>query len=171
MGYRFKGLVTLDARMAEVALEHWPFCQLKHEQQQFNGYVLRCPDEGDLHPTGGDAEWELVLDQADQVRSGLSALSNRFPESWLIYVEVECFGGTCQNTGTQYLAGSEQRPLKREKMKSTWPQSFSRSAFNSMKTNISGHSRAAISRGKGIVEMMFNRSLQRTASPSAELAR
>lgn len=106
MGYRFKGLVTLDARMAEVALEHWPFSQLKHEQQQFNGYVLRCPDEGDLHPTGGDAEWELVLDQADQVRSGLSALSNRFPESWLIYVEVECFGGTCQNTGTQYLAGS-----------------------------------------------------------------
>jgi hypothetical protein len=106
MGYRFKGIVTLDPRAAEVALENWPFCQLKHEEQQFNGFILRCPDEDDLHPTDGDAEWERVLDQANQVRSGLPALSNRFPESWLIYVEVECFGGACQHTGAQYLAGS-----------------------------------------------------------------
>ncbi len=106
MGYRFKGLVTLDPRVAEVALANWPFCQLKREDQQFSGYILRCPDEDDLHPTDGDAEWERVIDQADQVRASLPALSNRFPESWLIYVEVECFGGTCQNTGVQYLAGS-----------------------------------------------------------------
>ena len=106
MGYRFTGLVTLDPRAAEVALETWPFCQLKHEEQQFNGYILRCPDEGDLHPADGDAGWERVLDKADQVRSGLAALSNRFPESWFVYVEVECFGGSCQNTGAQYLAGS-----------------------------------------------------------------
>src|SRR4029453_9814349 len=105
MGYQFRGFLTSDPAGASAATQRWPFCEAKHEQEQGDVFIVRCPNEDDLHPTEGEDAWERVLSQIEEVKAGLHDLSLQFPDSIFVYIEVTCVGGTCEHEGFHVLGG------------------------------------------------------------------
>jgi hypothetical protein len=99
MGYVFRGFLTKSPKAAEAALRLWPLCEAKYEQEQMDGFIIRCPNEDDLHPTEGEDAYDKVLEQIEEVKAGLQSLSAEFPNEVFVYIEVTCFGGTCTNSG------------------------------------------------------------------------
>ena len=105
MGYQFNGFLTANADLAAAAERRWNFCEVKRLEEQFQGFIVRCPNLGDHHPTEGDQAIERLLVQIEEVKAGLPNLSAQFPQAFLVYVEVECFGGTCTHAGLHLLGG------------------------------------------------------------------
>jgi hypothetical protein len=112
MGYQFKGFLTADPNTADAARHRWDFCQVRRVEEQFEGFIIRCPSENDLHPTENDKGLERLLALIDEVRSNLAELSLQFPRSPFVYVEVDCFGGTCMYGGAHFLGGKEIATFK-----------------------------------------------------------
>jgi hypothetical protein len=105
MGYVFRGFLTRSPHVARAAVQRWPLCESKHETVQMDGFLVRCPNEDDLHPTEGDDAYARVIEQIAEVRDGLESLSAEFPDEVIVYIEVTCFGGTCTNAGFHVLSG------------------------------------------------------------------
>ncbi|MBI3230160.1 MAG: hypothetical protein HYZ45_08315 [Burkholderiales bacterium] len=105
MGYQFQGLLTTHADAAKAAEQRWRYCEVKRVHEQWDGFIVRCPNVDDLHPTEDEAACERIYQQMDEVKDGLLALSAEFPTALLVFVDVECFGGVCLYRGLHALAG------------------------------------------------------------------
>ncbi|WP_093176412.1 hypothetical protein [Variovorax sp. YR266] len=106
MGYQFNGFLTANAEAADTALRRWDFCEAKRLDDQFDGFIVRCPNMLDLHPLEGEDAAERLLTQIDEVKTGLAALSAQFPEAFFVYIEVDCFGGVCMHEGMHLQGGA-----------------------------------------------------------------
>ncbi|QSI32521.1 hypothetical protein GNX71_24235 [Variovorax sp. RKNM96] len=109
MGYIFRGFLTNARECSEVVSRLLPYCEIKHEYEALDGLIVRFPCEDDLHPMAGEDEYLHVLDQIHEAREVLKVISNQFAEDLFVYVDVECFGGTCINLGTHLLNGETIR--------------------------------------------------------------
>ncbi|MBN8758544.1 MULTISPECIES: hypothetical protein [Variovorax] len=105
MGYQFNGFLTANSEAADTALRRWDFCEAKRLDDQFDGFIVRCPNMLDLHPLDGEDAAERLLTQIDEVKAGLAALSAQFPEAFIVYIEVDCFGGVCMHQGMHLQCG------------------------------------------------------------------
>ncbi len=106
MSYQFNGFLTADAEASEAALRRWDFCEVKRLDDQFDGFIVRCPNMLDLHPLDGDEAAEQLLAQIDEVKTGLAPLSAQFPAAFFVYIEVDCFGGVCMHKGMHLQGGA-----------------------------------------------------------------
>jgi hypothetical protein len=109
MGHTFKGFFTKDESVAKSAKDKWPFCQLKESTGQVDCFIVRCPDENDLHPAASQEEYEAVCEQYISVEEGISEFSTEHAHHLLVYLEADCFGGVCDYTGFHVQDGTKTK--------------------------------------------------------------
>ena len=104
MGYRFQGFFSDgdEAAMA-AALDRWPFCSAKRIATPFHGFGLRAP--GPNREAESDEEYERLLELPFAVERGLVEFSRGFPAAKFVFIDADCFGGTCIYTGFVAQAG------------------------------------------------------------------
>lgn len=107
MGYTFRGFFTKDEKVAISAMEKWPFCQLKKASNQVECFIVRSPDENDLHPTASQDDYENVCTQYVTVEEELVDFSSEYPSHLFVYLEADCFGGVCEYTGFHAINGQK----------------------------------------------------------------
>lgn len=93
------------------ALGRWPFCTAKAIATPFQGFGLCAPDpERDAN---SDEEYERLLELPFAVERGLAEFSREFPAAKFVFIDADCFGGTCIYTG--FVAQAGEVLLKVEK--------------------------------------------------------
>ena len=104
MGFRFRGFFSDgdDAVMA-AAVSRWPFGAIKAIAAPFRGFGLRRPDPD--REAESDEDYERLLELPYAVERGLVEFSRGFPAAKFVYVDADCFGGTCIYTGFVAKAG------------------------------------------------------------------
>lgn len=104
MGYRFQGFFSDGDEVAmAAALNRWPFCKAKHITSPFRGFALRAPDPDREAET--DEEYEHLLELPFAIYRDLVEFSRSFPAAKFVFVDADCFGGTCIYTGFVAQAG------------------------------------------------------------------
>jgi hypothetical protein len=98
MGFRFQGFFSDgDEAVMAAALQRWRFCTAKPMAIPFHGFGLRAPDPD--REAESDEEYERLLELPFAVERGLAEFSRDFPEAIFVFIDAECFGGTCIYTG------------------------------------------------------------------------
>jgi hypothetical protein len=98
MGYRFQGYFSDGGEtVKDAALRLWPFCTVKAIVSPFRGFGLRAPDPDS--EAGSDEEYERLLELPFAVERGLEEFSRGFPCATFVFIDADCFGGTCVYTG------------------------------------------------------------------------
>ena len=99
MGYLFHGFFASYADgLLAAAAEQWPTARARMIHEHFYGVGLRAKD---YRESQDDEEAERILAIADEV----GPFSLRFPETTFVYIEVDCFGGTCVYEGVVWRGG------------------------------------------------------------------
>jgi hypothetical protein len=104
MGFRFRGFFSDgdEAAMA-AAVSRWPFCAAKPVTVPFRGFGLRAPDPD--REAESDEDYERLLELPYALERGLTAFSQGFPAARFVFIDADCFGGTCIYTGFVVQAG------------------------------------------------------------------
>jgi hypothetical protein len=104
VGYRFRGFFSDgDETVMSAAHDRWRFCTVKPIATPFHGFGLRAPDPD--REAESDEEYERLLELPFAVERGLAEFSRGFPEAQFVYIDADCFGGTCIYTGFVAQAG------------------------------------------------------------------
>ncbi len=99
MGFQFRGAFALDAPdLLEVATQKWPDARVRRVTVPFYGVGIRFGDDYDYHA-------ERVAEFVDE----LPAWSKGFPDTPLVFLSVDCFGGVCENEGFVVIDGVRVR--------------------------------------------------------------
>lgn len=85
------------------ALDRWPFCTAKSIDTPFHGFGLRAPDPD--RGAESDEEYERLMELPFVVERGLVEFSLLFLTAMFVFIDADCFGGTCIYTGFVVQAG------------------------------------------------------------------
>src|SRR5262249_28655254 len=104
LGYRFRGFFSDgDDTAMTAAVCRWPYCSAKAITAPFRGFGLRAPDPD--REAESDEEYERLLALPHAVEDGLAEFSRAFPGAKFVFIDADCFGGTCIYTGFVAQAG------------------------------------------------------------------
>ena len=96
--YEFVGLFSTAATLFRNAASGlWPSAEVVTLSKPFVGSGLRFADR---HPAGQGEE-----SPAPDLQDGILEISRRVPTDVIVYVEAECWGGTCGYNGRVYRGG------------------------------------------------------------------
>src|SRR5689334_13210765 len=107
MGYRFSGFFIDQSEveapsLIEAIRARWPMADARTVQTPFVGYGFAFPD---YQESTSDEQAEQILEPQYAAFEGLPGLSLNFPEVTFLWVEADCFGGTCLYSGYGCRAG------------------------------------------------------------------
>lgn len=85
------------------ALTRWPFCMARSITDPFRGFAMLAPDPDREADT--EAEYERLLELPFAVMSDLAEFSREYPDFTFVFIDADCFGGTCVYTGFVVQAG------------------------------------------------------------------
>lgn len=105
MAYRFRGFFTTCRDVAEQAQRQWSFIQMKSIENQMQGYVLRSPSEDDLPSNALAEDHDQLVLRWSEIEEALPAFSAAYPDTTLVYIDVDCAGGVCSYEGYHARAG------------------------------------------------------------------
>jgi hypothetical protein len=98
LGFRFQGFFSDgDESAMAAAMDRWPFCTGKPIAIPFHGFGLRAPDPD--REAESDEEYKRLLELPFAVKRGLVEFSRGFPAATFVFIDADCFGGTCIYTG------------------------------------------------------------------------
>lgn len=104
MAYRFRGFFTeWNPDLGEAACRRWPGCTWRPIYEPFVGTGVRCPDAGQATDA---AHYNRLLELTYRIERELPEFVARFAEPVVVFVEAECFGGTCLYAGWVLRGGS-----------------------------------------------------------------
>src|SRR5262249_5589317 len=95
----------------DAALFRWPFCQAKLISAPFRGFGVRAPDPD--RDAQSDEEYERLLELSFAVERGLADFSRGFEDATFVFVDADCFGGTCVYMGFVVRAGAVVREVSK----------------------------------------------------------
>lgn len=114
MGFRFRGFFSDgDVSAMAAAVSRWPYCAVKPIVKPFHGFGLRAPDPE--RQAESDPEYERLLELQFAIESNLVEFSRGFPAAKFVFIEADCFGGTCIYSGFVAQAGEVSFHEGREK--------------------------------------------------------
>lgn len=88
MTYTFEGFfAATEETLLPTVFERWPECDGKIILHPFKGIGVSC---------------NKLYGKAQAIKSELPALRQLFPTVDFVWIEVECFGGLCDYSGTVY---------------------------------------------------------------------
>lgn len=99
MGFEFAGFFAQGDRMLlEAALDRWPGCDGRLITEPFHGFGIAAPSRA---LTYGDTEeeQEQARELAYVLEDELVLWSPRYPDVRFVFINADCFGGTCLYSG------------------------------------------------------------------------
>lgn len=107
MAYTFRGFFTSPAvGLIEAAAARWPGASVRVMDEQLHGVGLRLPEPEPNDPP----QYQRVMNCADE----LPEWSRRYPENTFVYIQVECFGGSCDHFGYACKDGEKIETVEEE---------------------------------------------------------
>jgi hypothetical protein len=99
MGFKFSGFFAQgNAAILDAALQIWPGCRGRLITEPFHGFGIAVPEHaltyGDL-----DEEQEQSQELAYALEDDLVGWSQQYPETVFVFLNADCFGGTCLYAG------------------------------------------------------------------------
>ena len=93
MGYQFRGFFAEFADgLVESAAQQWPMSRARVLHEPFYGVGLRLHEPDDMKT---EEEIEKLLSLEDE----LPSWTKNFPETTVVYIYADCFGGHCEYEG------------------------------------------------------------------------
>jgi hypothetical protein len=111
MGYTQSILVSsavdeaMRLRLLQSTEARWPFLRRPRNRSLCTDRLILALPELTDYLFDDDATYEARLAENDKVKEELSTWSSEFPEPTYVYVEADCFGGTCLYSGYACRAG------------------------------------------------------------------
>ena len=98
MGYRFSGFFIDqdDPQLVDRIRTRWPLLHAQPIHSPFLGYGFAFPDH---ERCLSDEEAEAILEQRDSASDELPVFSASYPDATFLWVDADCFGGTCLYSG------------------------------------------------------------------------
>ena len=93
MGYRFVGFFAQAGdELLEAAGQQWPGVRRKRIRDPFIGIGVASPE---IVYADTYEDWERAIEVAFDIEDGLPDWSNRYPDVLFVFIDEDCFGGTC----------------------------------------------------------------------------
>jgi len=99
MGFVFAGFFAQgDQTLLDAALARWLGCQGRLISEPFHGFGIAVPSRA-LAYEDTDEEEEQARDLAFALEDELVLWSQHYPEVTFVFINADCFGGTCCYSG------------------------------------------------------------------------